>query len=124
MFVDAGTASAPRLGLAISKRTAPTAVLRNLAKRIARESARAARGLTLADYVVRSRAALGPDWRQAKQSKTTSAYKRALRQELDGLFARACTQKEVRVTPVLDVIKYPFIHKACFIYYCKQRLAL
>lgn len=94
VFVDAGTASAPRLGLAISKRTAPTAVLRNLAKRIARESARAARGLTLADYVVRSRAALGPDWRQAKQSKTTSAYKRALRQELDGLFARACTQKE------------------------------
>lgn len=85
---DCGAVGA-RLGLAISKRTAPTAVLRNLAKRIARESARAAVGLISRDYVVRSRSALNGDWTKAKLEKRTSAFKRELRTELDGMFARA-----------------------------------
>ncbi len=84
-------AAGTRLGLAISKRTAPTAVLRNLAKRIARESARAAIGLTVRDYVVRSRSVLNADWTKAKLAKSTSTFKRELRAELDELFVRATT---------------------------------
>jgi ribonuclease P protein component len=94
LFSDAAGTAGPRLGLAISKRTAPTAVLRNLAKRLARESARASKGLMPADYVVRSRVVLNANWQQAKQAKQTSAFKRSLRAELDGLFARVCRAKE------------------------------
>lgn len=94
LFSDSGAAAEPRLGLAVSKRTAPTAVLRNLAKRLARESARAAPGLKLADYVLRSRVVLNANWQQAKTAKQTSTFKRSLRAELDGLFARACGAEE------------------------------
>ena len=94
LFADAAGTAGPRLGLAISKRTAPTAVLRNLAKRLARESARACTGLMPGDYVVRSRVVLNANWRAAKVAKQTSAFKRGLRSELDGLFARVSAAED------------------------------
>lgn len=87
--VDVANASGPRLGLAVSRKAAPLAVTRNLVKRIARESARAAPALPARDLVVRARPGLGPVWQAAKAAKTTHDFRRALRTELDALFADA-----------------------------------
>ena len=89
LFAAAPVMDRPRLGLAIGKKTAPTAVLRNLVKRIARESVRAqAPALVLQDYVLRSRRGLADDWAAAKLARQTSAFKRDLRSELDALWFR------------------------------------
>lgn len=90
LFGAASSERSARLGLAISKKAAPTAVLRNLAKRIARESGRAAaaRGLPVRDYVVRSRSLLGADWAAAKLARSTGDFRRGVRAELDELFGR------------------------------------
>lgn len=82
--------SVVRLGLAISRKAAPTAVLRNLAKRISRESARASEGeLPARNYVLRGRPSLRAHWDQAKLRKSTSEFKQTLRKEVDDLFGKA-----------------------------------
>jgi RNase P protein component len=79
-----------QLGLAISRKAAPTAVLRNLARRISRESARASMAiLPLRSYVLRGRLSLRGHWEIAKKAKSTSHFKHDLRSELDALFATA-----------------------------------
>lgn len=81
--------SSPRLGLAVSRKSAPLAVARNLFKRIARESARAhARTglLTGYDWVVRAQPGFGRHWSDAKRTKHITPFKRALRNELDALW--------------------------------------
>lgn len=94
LFRAASLARSVRLGLAISKKTAPTAALRNLVKRIARESGRAAarRGSLAGDYVVRSRGLLGADWAAAKAARCTHVFRRDLRTELDELFDRCVNE--------------------------------
>ncbi|MBL8486457.1 MAG: ribonuclease P protein component [Rhodocyclaceae bacterium] len=73
--------SGPRLGLVIAKKFARRAVMRNLLKRLARESFRAAAaGLASADLVLRLRRPVaGPAGREDR---------RRLRAEIDGLLAR------------------------------------
>lgn len=90
LYAAAPATDRPRIGLAIGKKTAPTAVLRNLVKRIARESARAyAPRLAVHDYVLRSRRGLADDWAAAKLARQTSAFKRDLRGEIDTLLTRS-----------------------------------
>lgn len=73
--------SGPRLGLVIAKKFARRAVMRNLLKRLARESFRAAAaGLAPADLVLRLRRPVaGPAGREDRLR---------LRAEIDGLLAR------------------------------------
>ena len=80
----------PRLGLAMSRKCAPTAVLRNLAKRLARERFRGAArtGIAVCDVVVRARPVLGTRWRAAKASHTVSALRRELSVEMLSLMGR------------------------------------
>lgn len=80
----------PRLGLAMSRKSAPTAVLRNLAKRLARARFRtvAQTGLRACDVVVRARPALGVHWRAAKIDHTVAHLRRELSIEMLGLIGR------------------------------------
>jgi ribonuclease P protein component len=88
--IPEGQDSTVRLGLAISRKAAPTAVLRNLAKRISRESARATQqSLPARSYVLRGRPTLRAHWDHAKLRKTTRDFKQVLRTEIDGLFVKA-----------------------------------
>ncbi|MBL8489669.1 MAG: ribonuclease P protein component [Rhodocyclaceae bacterium] len=73
--------SGPRLGLVVAKKLARRAVMRNLLKRLARESFRAAApGLPSVDLVLRLKKAVsGPVNREGR---------RRFRTEVDGLLAR------------------------------------
>jgi RNase P protein component len=86
-----------QLGLAISRKAAPTAVLRNLARRISRESARASMAsLPARSYVLRGRLSLKGHWELAKKSKATRSFRQDLRNELDTLFATAARRARNR----------------------------
>ncbi len=72
----------PRLGLIISKRSAPKAVTRNTIKRVIREAFRHKQGqLAARDYVFRLHSPVG--------SRTLTQLKRAVRAEADALLDKA-----------------------------------
>lgn len=70
--------AAPRLGMAVPKKTAPLSVSRNRIKRICRETFRQHGALAPGDFVL------------VAQAKAKTAMPRELRAELEHLLSRVC----------------------------------